>query len=97
MNKELREAVAVKFREMTAAEVLERQAVTWEGLADAAISIIRPAVLEEAAKVADAERMTGVPPLFQWTQREIEIAEATCKVTSQSIASTIRALAKEGE
>lgn len=75
MNKELREAVAAAIAEC-------RTAATRRGMwnesqehdfADAAISIIRPAVLQEAAKVAEEE---GYPT---------------------TLASAIRALAKEGE
>jgi hypothetical protein len=71
------------------------------GAAHIVLSAITPAIeargwargIEEAAKVAEAERLTGVPPIGQWSADMIEIAQATVWTTAQSIAAAIRALA----
>jgi len=50
---------------------------------------------EKCAQIADAERMTGVPPIGQWAPLEIEIAELVAIATGKSIAKKIRGLTKE--
>jgi hypothetical protein len=52
----------------------------------------RDDALEEAATIAEAEQMTGIPPIGLWSQRDIEIAVTTCLMTAKSIASAIRVL-----
>jgi hypothetical protein len=59
---------------------------------DAGYKLGFAACREAAAKIADNERMTGIPPVGQWSEREIEIAEKTVIVTGRSIAAAIRAL-----
>lgn len=51
----------------------------------------RDAVLEEAARMADREELTGTPPA-DFTQREIYITQAAVIATAKSIATAIRAL-----
>lgn len=109
MNKELREAVAMAIAE---AEIhyfgprssLE-QCMNWahepncyRAAADAAISIIRPAVLEEAAKVAgryviDRKELHPDVP-FENIKQDYKNA---VHAGAQYIAAAIRALSKEGE
>lgn len=87
MNKELREAVATELGFQIGRHVeadVRANQLTGEELtilADAAISIIRPAVLEEAAKVAEGNGLR----------------QYTGKPLIDEIASAIRAMAKEGE
>lgn len=95
MNKELREAVARAIYDVLDGPVnnadFGRQQRQWElslALADAAISIIRPMVLEEAAKVATAPSAM--------IDNEDSYARGYVKA-AKHIAAAIRALAKEGE
>ena len=46
---------------------------------------------EMAAKCAEAETLTGIPPIH-WTVEQIAVVEGTTKATSNSIAAAIRAI-----
>lgn len=92
MNKELREAVA---RAVMVGDgcgyMINGQHVFCDhcscfAIADAAISIIRPAVLEEAAKVAERNGK-------EWVKQNDFNAVVACRKDAEAI----RALAKEGE
>lgn len=62
--------------------------------ARAVISLVRKSTLEEAAKVAEAEKMEGVkPPTLSLEQ--ITAIEAATKITGKSIAKKIRKLGEE--
>lgn len=72
-----------------------RNGVLWQS--NSSVQVIAAALrenyergLEHAASIAEKERMEGVPPIGQMTEREIEIVEATCRVTAESIAQKIR-------
>lgn len=56
----------------------------------------RDAVIEECAKVAEAEELTGDAP-SHFTQHEIDIVTATVRSTARSIAAAIRSLRMEGK
>ena len=53
---------------------------------------IRREALEEAAKIALAEEMTGTPPLDWDTNEQLSIAYVTMNATKKVIAASIRAL-----
>lgn len=52
--------------------------------------------LRRAAEVAEAEKLTGVPPP-NWDASDWAIAEGTVRATAKSIAARLRALAEGGE
>ena len=60
-----------------------------------ALAQARAEGLRQAAEVALAEKMTGVPPP-NWDASDLAIAEATVRATAKSIAARIRALAEAG-
>lgn len=59
-------------------------------LLDAEFAKVRAEEREACAHLAESERLTGIPPIGQWSTREIEIAEATGRAFASSIATAIR-------
>lgn len=99
---DLREMVA---RALVATDVRvseSKEADLYGQMADAALAVARPRIWEEAmeaaAKMADAEELTGDPPT-DWNMDTIIAVQATVIATKCSIACAIRALSppvKEG-
>ena len=70
------------------------QGLTTRECLAAAIALVRKAILEEAAKVAESEEMEGAPPAHLSPEQVITI-QSTAKVTARSIARKIRKLVEE--